>query len=143
MALQASAEAVGNSKRPFLKSAGGLLVAVGLFHLVFSLIGLWALFLGGGSDLTERAGIAGVLDSFPPGLWLKLGYGYFLLQILLGWLFGLSTMAAGRACAQARRRGFVLWMTVLNWFFFPAGTTVGLVVWTGLRRPSVADSFDS
>lgn len=127
--------------RAYLRVAAALLIILGAFELLFSLISLFLIAFSPKLTVAGEYGLIALLSPSESYLSQALAYGYVLFHIFLGWLVGLLTIHAGRECMQGRNWKFVYRMVVLSWIYFPAGTTVGLMVWRDLRREEVRRLF--
>ncbi len=130
-----------SEEHDYLKVASSLLMILGGFHLLFSVISMSVLLFSPTISLTGDMGLLMMLNLPDSYILHTLVYGYVFFLVFFGWAIGLLTIQAGRDCLYTRSWCFVSGMTVLNWFCFPAGTTVGLMVWRDLRRNGVRQCF--
>jgi hypothetical protein len=119
-----------SNEHNYLKHAAAILMRLGVFHLLFSLIGISMIIISPTISLVGGAGFQAIL------------FAYVILQVCLGWGLGLLTIQAGRYCLQTHSWHFVFRVIVLNWFFFPIGTTVGFLIWRDLRHKGIRHFFD-
>jgi hypothetical protein len=125
-----------------LKDAALLLMSLGIFHLLFSIISMLVILISPTISLLGEASLFAFLNVSEFTFVHALISGYVALQICLGWGVGLFTILAGRDCQHTHSWHFVFRMLVLNWFMFPVGTIVGIFIWRDLGRKGIRDFFD-
>lgn len=124
--------------RRYLQIAAAVFFVLGAFHLILSVLGIWLKLFA-----VETTEIQVVIPNAPDeGFLFTLLYAYLIFQVYLGWLVGVLTIVAGRLCLLERAHGFIKGVAIMNWFFFPAGTVVGVLAFGDLRRDSVHACFE-
>ncbi len=131
-----------SEEHDYLEVAARLLIILGIFHLMFSIIAMAVVLFSPTISLTGETGLLSMLN-FSEGYFLQtLVVSYAIFQIFLGWAVGLLTLQAARECLYTGSWHFVFRVLVLNWFCFPAGTTVGLMIWRDLRHQGIRKFFE-
>jgi hypothetical protein len=125
-----------------LKDAALLLMALGGFHLLFSIISMLVILISPTISLLGASSLFAVLNVSEFYYIHALISGYVALQVCFGWVIGLFTIQAGRDCQQTHAWHFVFRMIVLNWCMFPVGTIMGVFIWKDLRRKGIRNVFD-
>lgn len=131
--------------RDYLPVLGATLIATGIVYLALSLL---PALVAATHDKELNPNVQGfaafgwIVDAIslsPKGI-VALG---LLLQITLGWILGVLTIAAGLSTLRKERLSFVRKVTVANLFYLPIGSTVGAVALLGLKRDRVKAQFVS
>jgi hypothetical protein len=125
-----------------LKDAAVLLMALGVFHLLFSIISIVVILVSPTISLLGASSLFAFLNVSDFYYIHSFITGYVALQVCFGWVFGLLTIQAGRDCQHTHAWHFVFRMLVLNWFMFPVGTMMGVFIWRDLRRKGIRNVFD-
>jgi len=125
-----------------LKEAAVLLMTLGGFHLLFSVISMLIILISPTITLLGQASLFAFLNVTDFYSLHALITGYVALQVCLGWVVGLFTIKAGRDCQHTHAWHFVFRMILLNWLMFPVGTLMGCFIWRDLRRKGIRDVFD-
>jgi len=127
----------------YLSFSGKLLSLVGAFYFVCSIAGMSLL---ASQDVLMQNFRSGLLPFAVLGEETKIRFqdvvaAYIVGQIFMGWVLGLFTFAAAYYSWKGRYYGFVKAVCVLNWVAIPVGTTVGLILYSGLDRADVRHAF--
>ncbi|WP_269527048.1 hypothetical protein [Coraliomargarita parva] len=131
-----------SEEQSYLKFAGTLLMILGAMQSFLSLAGISVVVFDSSIHFFGAIGIFDISELSTAGWVPRMLIGYILAQVFVGWAIGCLTMRAGYHCLHAKSWHFVYWVMMLNWFCFPAGTTVGLLLWRDLRRESVQELFE-
>lgn len=125
-----------------LKDGALLLMVLGVFHLLFSIISMLVILISPTIALFGESSIFAFLNVSGFYVVQALLSVYVAAQVFLGWVVGLLTIQAGRDCQRTHSWHFVFRVIVLNWCMFPVGTMVGFFIWRDLRRKGIRDVFD-
>lgn len=135
----------GNARSPrsYLGVVAGLLIAAGVMHVLFSVLGLWSL-----ASLPDLR--SAITDGWVPFLALGDAFAfqvhgliavYLIFQVSTSWLVGILSLAAAWSAIRKRARAYFRVVSAINLIYFPAGTTIGVLLLLGLSRPPVARLF--
>jgi len=125
----------------YLFYIGHLQIIIGILSIVLSLFVMlqaWVMrstLLLGPVEIYRTFG--GSQDDWVPRLMAAL----ISCQLMFGWILGLMMISAGICCLKNRARGWVTFVTALNLFNFPHGSTAALIIIHGLTRPGIRGAF--
>ncbi len=125
-----------------LKAGAVLLMTLGGFHVLFSIVCMLVIVISPTITLLGEASLFAFLNVTEFYSLHAFITGYFALQVCLGWVIGLCSIQAGRDCQHTHAWHFVFRMILLNWLMFPVGTIMGGLIWRDLRRKGIRDVFD-
>ncbi|MDQ8201791.1 hypothetical protein [Pelagicoccus sp. SDUM812003] len=133
------------SSRGYLAVAGCTLIYVGAMYVLMSAFSAFVAASHENQMNPQAEGfasfgwLADVFEFSPRGL-VAIG---LLTQVVLGWILGIFTIVAGFKALKGKSLSFVRKVSIANLFYFPIGSTIGVMALLGLKRPSVKAQFRS
>ena len=146
-----------NGNQNFLDTLAIFHYVVGVFVTFFSSIFIIYVVIGQTLVVVEGPSIdqlGGVFDAEPVNEFFNwiftfigpLGWIFTIIgsiAVLLGWIFGISLILAGKRLKQRKNRMFCIVVATVTCMFLPLGPVLGILTLFALNKTAVQELFES